>query len=85
MNDRYLDLPPERDIVGLRLLLLRFGLRLLLRLGFLQLRLVAVLDLLDDPVAETIVAGAADVGGRFEEHEYHGGGCVLCFGLDDAW
>ena len=58
----YLDLPPERNVVVLRLMrLLRLGLRLLLGVGRLELRLVAFLDLLDDPLAESIIAGAANV------------------------
>ena len=74
-----MDLPSERNGVVLRLISrmgLGFGL-LTLGLGRLELRLVAFLDLLDDPLAETVVAGAADVGGGLKEHEHHG--CV--FGL----
>ena len=58
------NLPSERNvvlwIVSLRLVRLRL---LPLRLGLLELGLVAVLDLIDDPMAEAVVAGAADVGG----------------------
>ena len=74
-----MDLPSERNVVVLRLmrlLWLVFG--FLLGLGRLELRFVAFLDLLDDPLAETVVAGAADVGGGFEEHEHHGCVCLGC-------
>ena len=59
------NLPSERNVVVLWIVSLRLvRLRLLpLRLGLLELGLVAVLDLIDDPMAEAVVAGAADVGG----------------------
>ena len=56
--------------------LLGLVLRLLLGLGRFELRLVAFLDLLDDPLAETIIASAADVCRTFEEHEHHGCVCL---------
>ena len=69
-----LDLPSERTVVVLRLmrLLLGLGFGLLLGYGRLELNIVAFLDLLDDPLAETVVVGADDVGTRFEEEEHHG-------------
>ena len=74
----YLDLPSsERNVVVLRLVrLLGLGLRLLRGCGRLELRLVAFLDLLDDPLAETIISSAADVGRGLEEHERHGCVCL---------
>ena len=74
----YFDLPSsERNGVVFRLVrLMGLGLRLLLWVGRLELRLVAFLDLLDDPLAEPIISSAADVSRTFEEHERHGCVCL---------
>ena len=64
-------LPSKGDVVVLRLVGLGLGLRLLLRLGLLELGLVAVLDGVDDPMSEAVIACTANIRSRFEEHEHH--------------
>ena len=58
-------LPSKGNVVVLRLVGLGLGLRLLLRLGLLELGLVAVLDGVDDPMSEAVIACTANIRGRF--------------------
>ena len=53
--------PSKGYVVVLRLVGLGLGLRLLLRLGLLQLGLVAVLDGVDDPMSKAVISCTANI------------------------